>query len=93
MPVKGKIYLQKSTDFNKIFQEVDIDFGINFVDQYSSESFMDEMSTEVKSHKQTILDEYVCKSMNKSSVFKMLYDSIGDVERAGVSVLDDAISV
>ncbi len=32
-------------------------------------------------------------SINESSVFKMWYDSISDVERADVSVLDDVISV
>ncbi len=31
--------------------------------------------------------------MNESSVFKMWYDNIGDVQRANVSVLDDVISV
>ncbi len=40
---------------------------------------------------------YVCKidhpSINESSVFKVWYDSISDVERADVSVLDDVISV
>ncbi len=34
-----------------------------------------------------------CPSMTESSVFKMWYDCISDVERAGVSVLDDLISV
>ncbi len=32
-------------------------------------------------------------SINESSVFKVWYDSISDVERADVSVLDDVISV
>ncbi len=32
-------------------------------------------------------------SMNVSSVFKVWYDSISDVEGAGVSVLDDGTSV
>ncbi len=32
-------------------------------------------------------------SMNESSVFKVWYDSISDVERADVSVLDDVSSV
>ncbi len=31
-------------------------------------------------------------SINESSVFKVWYDSISDVERADVSVLDDVIS-
>ncbi len=31
--------------------------------------------------------------MNESSVFKMWFDSIDDVERADVSVLDDVVSV
>ncbi len=31
--------------------------------------------------------------MNESSVFKMWYESISDVDRAHVSVLDDVISV
>ncbi len=33
------------------------------------------------------------QSMNESSVIKMWYDSIDDVECADVSVLDDVISV
>ncbi len=33
------------------------------------------------------------QSINESSVFKVWYDSISDVERADVSVLDDIISV
>ncbi len=32
-------------------------------------------------------------NMHESSVFKMWYDNIGDVERADVVVLDDVISV
>ncbi len=32
-------------------------------------------------------------SINESSVFKVWYDSISDVERADVCVLDDVISV
>ena len=40
---------------------------------------------------------YVCQrynpNMNENSVHKMWHDSIGDVERADVSVLDDVISV
>ncbi len=32
-------------------------------------------------------------SINESRVFKVWYDSISDVERADVSVLDDVISV
>ncbi len=32
-------------------------------------------------------------SINESSVFNVWYDSISDVERADVSVLDDVISV
>ncbi len=32
-------------------------------------------------------------SINESSVFKVWYDSISDVERADESVLDDVISV
>ena len=32
-------------------------------------------------------------NMNENSVLKMWHDSIGDVERADVSVLDDVISV
>ncbi len=32
-------------------------------------------------------------SINESSVFKVWYDSISNVERADVSVLDDEISV
>ncbi len=40
---------------------------------------------------------YVCQmygpTINESSVFKVWYDSISDVERADVSVLDDLISV
>ncbi len=32
-------------------------------------------------------------SINESSVFKVCYDSISDVERDDVSVLDDVISV
>ncbi len=42
-------------------------------------------------------NNYVCQmygsSINDSSVFKVWYDSISDVERADVSVLDDVISV
>ncbi len=42
-------------------------------------------------------NNYVCQmyssSINESSVFKVWYDSISDVERAEVSVLDDVISV
>ncbi len=34
-----------------------------------------------------------CPSMNESSVFKIWYDSFGDVENAEVSVLDDVIAV
>ncbi len=34
-----------------------------------------------------------CSSINESSVFKVWYDSISDVERADVSVLDDVISI
>ncbi len=40
---------------------------------------------------------YVCQMygscINESSVFKVWYDSMSDVERADVSVLDDVISV
>ncbi len=32
-------------------------------------------------------------SINESNVFKVWYDSISDVERADVSLLDDIISV
>ncbi len=42
-------------------------------------------------------NNYVCQmygsSINESSVFKVWYDSISDVERADVSVLHDVISV
>ncbi len=42
-------------------------------------------------------NNYVCQmngsSINESSVFKVWYDSISDVERADVNVLDDVISV
>ncbi len=42
-------------------------------------------------------NNYVCQmygsSINESSVFKVWYDSISDVERADLSVLDDVISV
>ncbi len=42
-------------------------------------------------------NNYVCQmygsNIKESSVFKMWYDSISDVERADVSVLDDVISV
>ncbi len=42
-------------------------------------------------------NNYVCQmygsSINESSVFKVWYHSISDVERADVSVLDDVISV
>ncbi len=31
--------------------------------------------------------------MNKNNSFKRWYDNIGDVQRAGVSMLDDVISV
>ncbi len=32
-------------------------------------------------------------SINENSIFKVWYDSISDVERANVSVLDDILSV
>ncbi len=42
-------------------------------------------------------NNYVCQmygsSINESSIFEVWYDSISDVERADVSVLDDVISV
>ncbi len=42
-------------------------------------------------------NNYVCQiygsSINESNIFKVSYDSISDVERADVSVLDDVISV
>ncbi len=42
-------------------------------------------------------NNYVCQmygsSINQSSVFKVWYDSISDVERADISVLDVVISV
>ncbi len=42
-------------------------------------------------------NNYVCQmfgsSINESSIFKVWYDSISDVERANLSVLDDVISV
>ncbi len=42
-------------------------------------------------------NNYVCQmygsSINESSIFKGWHDSISDVERADVSVLDDVISV
>ncbi len=42
-------------------------------------------------------NNYACQmygsSINESSIFKVWYDSISDVERADVSVLDDVISV
>ncbi len=42
-------------------------------------------------------NNYVCQMygscINESSIFRVWYDSISDVERADVSVLDDVISV
>ncbi len=42
-------------------------------------------------------NNYVCQmygsNINESSIFKVWYDSISDVERADVSVLDDVISI